>query len=475
MTFRRVTTARKRLSTAGAALALLSAVVVTGCGGPRDMTQRATYDASAFTEALAVPPLATSVKDDRGRISFHLDVRAGRHRFGDGEKATAGVNGAYLGPTIRVRTGETVALDVHNGLDEVTTMHWHGLRPPPAMDGGPMTPIAPGQRRTSTWTIDQPAGTSWYHPHPHGQTRQQVGQGIAGMFLVEDGRARPGLPATYGTDDIPLIMQSRDVDGASEDEPVVVNGTYHGVLDVTTELVRLRLLNASTVRTLAVGFGDGRAFHLVGTDADLLRRPVHLDRLTLSPGERADIVVSFRGTDGPALLETNDQDDRSGLVLLRPTAALAASPPLPDVLDDITPLTRDEAVGEREFELRGHSINGRTFDMKRVDFTAKPGSVERWIVTHPGGGHHNFHVHGAHFQVTAVNGAPPPPELSGWKDTIDLPPEQSVELLVRFADHDDPHHTLMYHCHNLAHEDDGMMGQFLLTGSPSTHSGHGHR
>ncbi len=471
MTFRTTTNARSRFTTVGAAITLVSALAVTGCG-ERDAARRATYEASTFTETLAVPPLATSVKDDQGRSSFDLHVREGTHRFGDGEERTAGVNGAYLGPTVRVRTGETVALNVHNGLDEVTTMHWHGLRPPPAMDGGPMTPIEPGHTRTSTWTIDQPAGTSWYHPHPHGETRRQVGRGIAGMFLVED--AGRGLPDTYGTDDIPLIMQSRDVDGASEDEPVVVNGTYHGVLDVTTELVRLRLLNASTVRTMAVGFGDGRAFHLVGSDADLLRAPVQLDRVTLSPGERADVVVTFRGTDGPALLETNDEDGRSGLVLLRPAAALVASPPLPEVLDDITPLTREEAVAEREFELSGHSINGRSFDMNRVDFAVRPGSVERWLVTHPGGGHHNFHVHGAHFQVANVNGGPPPPELSGWKDTIDLPPERSVELLVRFAEHDDAHTTLMFHCHNLAHEDGGMMGQFLLTRSPATHVGHGH-
>ncbi len=347
-------------------------------------------------------------------------------------------------------------------------MHWHGLRPPPDMDGGPMTPIEPGHTRTSTWRIDQPAGTSWYHPHPHGETRRQVGMGIAGMFLVEDAHGQVGLPKAYGTDDIPRIMQARDVDGASEDEPVVVNGTYHGVLSVTTEHVRLRLLNASAVRTMSVGFGDGRAFRLVGTDADLLARPVELNRVALSPGERADVVVTFRRGDAPALLETNDEDGRSGLVLLRPADAVRASPPLPGVLNHITRLAREDAVAGREFEMRGQSINRRSFDMDRVDFTVKPGSVERWTITHPGGGRHNFHVHGAHFQIAAIDGAPPPPELSGWKDTIDVPPDQSAELLVKFADHDDPSTTLMYHCHNLAHEDDGMMGQFLLTNAASS-------
>jgi FtsP/CotA-like multicopper oxidase with cupredoxin domain len=226
---------------------------------------------------------------------------------------------------------------------------------------------------------------------------------------------------------------------------------------------------------MSLGFADGRTFHLVGTDADLLGRPVELSRLTLSPGERADIVVTFRRGDAPALLETNDENDRSGLVLLRPADVLTTSPPLPGVLNQITPLGREEAVASREFEMRGQSINRRSFDMDRVDFTVKPGSVERWTIIHPGGGHHNFHVHGARFQIAAVNGASPPPELSGWKDTIDVPPEQSVELLVRFADHDNPQATLVYHCHNLAHEDGGMMGQFLLTSSAtSTGSEHVH-
>jgi len=73
---------------------------------------------------------------------------------------------------------------VHNELPEATTVHWHGMHLPLRMDGGPHQPIAPGATWSPEWTVDQPAATLWYHPHPHGSTASHVYRGLAGLFIT---------------------------------------------------------------------------------------------------------------------------------------------------------------------------------------------------------------------------------------------------------------------------------------------------
>lgn len=181
-------------------------------------------------------------------------------------------------------------MNVHNELTEATTVHWHGMHLPARFDGGPHQLIEPGQTWSPRWRIDQPAATLWYHPHPHGQTREHVNNGLAGMFILDDpdSKIAEQLPHEYGVDDIPLIVQDKRLDGDGEiqsgglGEDILVNGTYAPYIDVTTQSVRLRLLNASVTRVFSFGFSDNRAFTMVGSDGGLLPAPVPLHRLLLS-------------------------------------------------------------------------------------------------------------------------------------------------------------------------------------------------
>ncbi len=102
-----------------------------------------------------------------------FDLRAGGPdrvlpRGGDRQ----GVNGSYLGLTLRAERGEQVVVNVRNGLQEATTLHWHGMHLPARMDGGPHQMIEPGGVWSPTWRVDQPAATLWYHPH--GRTEDHV-------------------------------------------------------------------------------------------------------------------------------------------------------------------------------------------------------------------------------------------------------------------------------------------------------------
>jgi len=188
-----------------------------------------------FDQPLAIPPLAKShLTADDTRV-FDLTAQQGTTALLPGKPTeTWGFNGSYLGPTLRAARGEEVRVNVHNDLDETTTVHWHGMHLPARFDGGPHQPIEPGQTWSPQWRIDQPAATLWYHPHPHGETEEHVNRGLAGMFILDDPHSKVAdrLPHEYGVDDIPLIVQDKRLDGDGEiqdgglGEDVLVNGTH---------------------------------------------------------------------------------------------------------------------------------------------------------------------------------------------------------------------------------------------------------
>ncbi|SIM64602.1 multicopper oxidase family protein [Micromonospora cremea] len=462
-----------------------------------------------FVRPLAVPPLADSRLDDQGRRVFDLIAREGRRDFrGDGRLTrTAGFDGDFLGPTLRAKRGEQVRVNVVNKLGEETNVHWHGMHLPARMDGGPHQLVRPGATWSPTWRVDQPAATLWYHPHPHGATEEQVYRGLAGMFILDDDReAALPLPRTYGVDDVPVIVQDRSFSRSGQfsktrnsiasigvlGDTLLVNGTVGPYLDVRTERVRLRLLNASTARTYNFGLSDDRPFALIGTDGGLLARTARLTRIRLSPGERAEIVVDVRPGERVTLRSTPPDlgigglsrrsaggADRLDVLQLRAASTLTPAPPVPDTLVPVDRLDPSAAATTRTLEFQGRGINGRSMRMDRIDFAATRDTTEVWEVLNSDGTPHNFHVHDVQFQLLSVDGAAPPPELGGWKDTIYLPPHRPMRIVLRFTDHSDPNLPYMYHCHLLWHEDSGMMGQFVVVepgqapGRPPTHAGHG--
>ncbi|MGO1803006.1 MAG: multicopper oxidase domain-containing protein, partial [Microbacteriaceae bacterium] len=112
--------------------------------------------------------------------------------------------------------------------------------------------------------------------------------------------------------------------------------------------------------------------------------------------------------------------------------------------------------------LNGREINGEEMDMNRIDEVVHVGDTEVWEVRSTQPIPHSFHIHDVQFRVLSVDGQAPPPELAGPKDTIYLEPNRAYRLLVRFEDYADPTMPYMYHCHMLLHEDEGMMGQFVV-------------
>lgn len=438
-----------------------------------------------FDNPLKIPQLVEPAIEPDGTKRFTLTMQKGTTEFLPGKMAnTWGINGTYLGPTVKVSRGDKVAFDVINKLDEVSTLHWHGMKLPAVMDGGPHQSIEAGETWSPHWTIDQPSATNWYHPHVHGKTAQHVYRGLAGMFIIEDEDSKK-LPSDYGVNDIPLIVQDKlfTSDGQlSENDDttfgllgneILVNGTYDPFLEVTSSQVRFRLLNASNARAYHFGFTDGRAFKLVANDAGLLEEPVTLERFMLSPGERAEIVVEFKPGEETILHSYNGgagiENGEFDLLKITAAAKLTESVPIAGRLSTVPPIEVPKDAKVRQFKLTMESeINGKKMDMYRIDEVIPVGAKEIWEINNFGWSH-NFHIHNAAFRVLDINGKEPPEYERGRKDTVSIPNGSTVRIAVEFGNDPDPNFPFMYHCHLLRHEDDGMMGQFLLV-EPGTES-----
>ncbi|WP_087974981.1 multicopper oxidase family protein [Oceanobacillus rekensis] len=438
-----------------------------------------------FEQALKIPELIEPTIESDGTKHFDLTMEPGTTEFLPGKITdTWGINGSYLGPTIRVARGDNVSIDVENKLGETSTLHWHGMKLPAVMDGGPHQMIEAGETWSPHWTIDQPAATTWYHPHLHGKTGQHVYRGLAGMFIIDDEDSKK-LPSNYGVDDIPLIVQDKlftsdrqlsdnnDSSYGTLGDEILVNGTHDPFLEVTASQVRFRLLNGSNARAYNFGFTDGRSFELVANDAGLLNEPVTLDSFMLSPGERAEIVVQFepgdetilRSYSGSAGIESGEFD----LLKIVAASELTESSPISSELSTVPPIEVPKDAKVRQFNLTmENDINGKKMDMNRIDEVVPAGTTEIWEI-HNFGPEHNFHIHDAAFRVLDVDGNEPKEYERGRKDTVFVPRGASVRIVVEFGDHSDTEYPLMYHCHLLKHEDEGMMGQFLLV-EPGTES-----
>jgi FtsP/CotA-like multicopper oxidase with cupredoxin domain len=485
---------RSALKLGGAALALATV------GGFYASSTASYAGHPVIPKPLQIPPENKGQMQDGVRV-FDLNVQTGKTEFFEGLKTdTLGINGSYLGPTLRLKSGETIRLNVTNGLGETTTLHWHGFNLPAVTDGGPHQEIDPGTVWSPEFVVREKAAAMWYHSHQFHKTADQVWAGMAGMALVDDDESSAlDLPDTYGVDDIPVVLQDRSfrrngqmpyissmqsrMMGLSGDISMV-NGTITPYFDVTTSLIRLRLLNGANASIYTLEFADGREFSQISSDGGLLEAPAQMRSLKLSPGERADIVVDMSDGSVATLRSVSAGGGGGGGMMggmmssgpafdfleLRPAASLTTSPALPDRLAALPAVSDNGVTRTRKFVLQMSGmgpfakflINGKSMDMDRIDEVIEKGVSEIWEVSNTSPMAHPFHVHNTQFRILDRNGAAPHAGERGLKDTVLVNPQERVRILVRFDNYTDADNPYMYHCHILEHEDAGMMGQFTV-------------
>jgi len=408
----------------------------------------------------------------------------------------------YLGPTISVNTGDNVHVHFQNNLLVETTTHWHGLDVTEAADGHPKDAMPAGGSYDYDFIVRNRAGTYWYHPHPDMMTGEQVYKGLASFLIVSDD-AEQALDLPRGEFDLPICIQDADFDSSNQlvfsganmmgmfGNTQLINGRVDTNYSAATRIYRVRLLNGSQSRILKLAFDDGSPMVVIGVDGGLLEAPKQVPYLMMSPGERYELWVDFsaknlsdvislqslafdqlaggigQGDAKDIMTFTIDRSEQETLVL--PTS-LVPMGEIYDVADVTSEKVWPIVWGSGEFLL-----NGQTFDMLGTiaNERASGDALEKITMTNLEGNikfAHPMHLHGRQFQilsrsiaaggVNAYNTVKDGLVDDGWHDTFLIMPYETVELLIRWSKHPG---LFMYHCHNLPHEDMGMMRNFELS------------
>jgi FtsP/CotA-like multicopper oxidase with cupredoxin domain len=388
------------------------------------------------------------------------------------------------GPLVTAALGQRLVVHVRNELPQGTTVHWHGLRLPEAMDGNPMVsgPIEPGESFTYDIVLRDP-GLHWYHPHLYAD--EQIQRGLQGPLLVR-GPDEPVVASerVLVLDDVALTEDGELAMGPTDEDvmygrrgnALLVNGQLPATATAAAgSLERWRLVNTSNGRffTLALSAppGDDRVpLRVIGWDGGAVAEPYETDALVIAPGERYDVLVALAGEAGERLeLETlplagdaGTPDDGPYSLL---TLALGPSDDEPVELParrapSITPLRVDGDTAVQRLELDHTSgtgpgavftVNGERWPLNRP-IHVMHGDTEVWELVNRGPHEHPFHLHGMFFQILDRDGAPAP--TLGWKDTVRVGPHGTTRLAVRY---DEPG-MWMFHCTIPEHAERGMMG-----------------
>jgi FtsP/CotA-like multicopper oxidase with cupredoxin domain len=469
---------------------------------PGKITRRS-FLAGAGAAAMALRPFEAGAKTH----VYRLVAAPGRsHLLGAKFPDTAvwAFNDTVPGPEIRIRQGERLRVAVENRLKEETTVHWHGLRVPNAMDGVPhltQKPIAPGE--TFQYEFDVPdAGTYWYHPHQ--RSSEQVGRGLYGPLIVEErDPIRADRDLTWVLDDWRLKPDgqiSGDFGGPMDASHggrvgnfVTINGRAPDPFRVRKgERVRLRLINAANARIFALDF-TGHTPTVIALDGQpVTPHAPESGLVVLGPAMRADIVLDMTGGTATRFPVTDRFYRRMEYTLVEIAYADAAlrdhapdwplelpANPLSD--PDIANAARHEVTfnggmmgGMVMREMGGRMgrgmMGGGMMNMMHsgriwfVNGVAAEGHVMEPMLTlarsrshilamtNATAWPHPIHLHGHSFRVIARNGKPT--RHQEWQDTVLMAPREKVEIALVADNPGD----WMFHCHILEHQAAGMMG-----------------
>ncbi len=384
-------------------------------------------------EILKALPLLKNESKEKNIFRATLEIKENHIELIKGKKTLFYTyNGLVPAPKIEVFEGDKLEILVKNKLKEATTIHWHGVPVPPDQDGSPHDPILAGEERIYRFEIPQDsAGTYWYHPHPHYTASKQVFMGLAGAFVIKAKKdalshlkERDLMISDLRLDENAQIPNNNLNDwlNGREGEFVLINGQFKPKIKLATN-ERIRIYNATAARYLNLRI-QGAKFILVGTDGGLIEKLELPKNLKIfkpleEPKEFKEIIMS------------EDHMQMHGM------------------------------MGKSESELKialasMFLINGKSYDLKRIDLSSKLGVVEDWIVINKSHMDHPFHIHGTQFELISskLNGKVQKAEFRAFRDTINVRPNEELRLRMK----QDFKGLRMYHCHILEHEDLGMMG-----------------
>jgi len=390
--------------------------------------------------------------------------------------------GQYIGPTLRVRPGDTVRIDLTNKLGQPTNLHGHGMfMSPLGISDNVLRVMKGGTLNHIEWKLprDIDPGTYWYHTHLHGLVEKQVFSGLSGVLIV-DGLDELLPPDLQGVNQYVVALKDLQVkNGAIVNTNIdsnapttrTVNGQVDPVLTVQTnetQMLRLANIGADIWYRLKL---SGTQFRVIAEDANPAAKVWTADELVLPPGKRYDVLVRWpnAGTQTLKTLPYSTGPDGDNYPERRLMTVQVQGDPVPDIawptsLAPPSPLATDTVDRTRHFVFSENTktnqfyINGKQFDATHVNVVAKLGTTEEWIIKNVAREEHPFHIHVNDFMVMAVNGKPV--KSYSEQDTVPLPVRGEVRIRMHFNRFVGAY---VFHCHILAHEDNGMMGIIDIT------------
>ncbi len=407
-----------------------------------------------------------------------------RNVFSYGDRAPA--------PVLRVKQGEQLGVRLRNGLSEPTTIHWHGIRLPIAMDGVPfLTQPLVQPNEAFDYTFNPPdAGSFWYHPHCNSLV--QMSRGLTGLLIVEEAKD-PGFDAD-------IALNLRDWRLGDDGQFITLYaprqtaraGTY-GTIRTTNwrrepdydapagSLTRLRLVVTDVTRVYKLAI-EGAPGLVIALDGNPLQKPIPLDNLAVGPGQRADIIVRIPDTEG-AYVTVRDFSSPSPLTVARLRAAGTSRK---RALGDVKPLPQNPiaepdlstaATIPLEFTATAEQIEKSKYcgdlgySFWAINSTPWPGASpdpqaplaelklgRSYILglhnrtPHP----HPIHLHGMSFKLLRSDKRALPPI---WTDTALVYPDERIDVALVADNLGD----WLLHCHVIEHQETGMSGYIRVT------------
>ena len=438
----------------------------------------------------------------------------------DVETPCLGFNAIWPGPTFISNFNEPCVVRLTNHGDTNASLHLHGGHTPAHADGHPnfytysgktrdyyYPNIVPREHPGGAFDMSEVPSTMWYHDHANDFTAINAASCHAGFHLFSDDLEKQliadnVLPPIYGETDVPLAFSDRrlNADGTQFWDPlehngylgdlICINGNAFPVMKVQRRKYRFRFLGGALARVFHFKMSNNMPFLMIGNDAWLLPQAVGATSFTLTPAKRADVIIDFRNAPNEVFLQnaftqTNGRGpDKIDLANAKPVMKFIVEGA--PVTNDITarvgtrlrphvPILPSEIKTTRVFNFeRGNGVwqvNKELWDPRRADAQPELDSAERWILTNKSGGWwHPIHIHLEAHQIQTINGRRPSAWNAAKVDTSVLEGNTTVELFMKFRTFTGP---IVFHCHNINHEDMRMMKQFdpRPPGSPSPLTG----
>ncbi len=422
---------------------------------------------------------------------YNLTAKEGYYEYIDGKKTFVySYNNLIPGPILRGRVGDTIIVNFYNDLYENSTVHWHGLEINNSADGVPFVtqnPVPPKSSFIYKFKLKNP-GVYWYHSHVN--SKVQVDLGLQGILIVD----YDDEPFYYDYDNI-IVLDDVKLNSEGEHYPfnnrmevmhgrfgniLLVNGNASQKIDVyNNSILRLRLINTANARTFNFNI-EGKKMIVIGKDIGLIDKPYTADFVTLSPGERYDVIVILNNETKNTLNLYNI--NRRGytkigyLNIKKSNLSLIKSQS--EIEEDFTHkdehtnyFGNDTYIEKYDFSkyldvkenmtmyLEGirtskglrWTINGKTHPENTEIFNMKKGYFYKMKIINTQGQPHPMHLHGQKFKVLKRNNIPT--NDSSFKDTVVLNGFETVEIGLIPEELG----NWVFHCHILEHVDAGML------------------